>query len=151
MMKNMPTSEPVRVSYIIRTRNRAQCLSTTLDNVREFPALKDELLVMDGGSTDDTAGGILRATEVYDDFPPLNIAVGKGYTIAELAEMIREAVGYGDKIEYDTSKSDGALRKTGDTQKATSVLGWEPRVEIRDGIRRTLDWLADNYDKAILS
>jgi GDP-L-fucose synthase len=100
---------------------------------------------------DDAADGILRATEVYDDFPPLNIAVGKGYTIAQLAEMIREAVGYEGRIEYDTSKSDGALRKTGDTQKATSVLGWEPRVEIRDGIRRTLNWLTDNYDKAIPS
>ena len=100
---------------------------------------------------DDAAEGIIRAAECYDDVEPLNIALGRGYTIAELADMIREIVGYEGQIVYDTTKPDGALRKTGDITKMKAVLEWEPPTPIGEGIRRTLNWLAAHYEEAIQS
>jgi GDP-L-fucose synthase len=97
---------------------------------------------------EDAAEGIIRAAERYDDVEPLNIAVGRGYTIAELAAMIQEIVGYEGRIVYDTTKPDGALRKTGDITKMKAMLDWEPPTPIREGIRRTLDWFVEHYDEA---
>ena len=97
---------------------------------------------------DDAAEGIIRATERYDDVEPLNIAVGRGYTIAELADVIQEIAGYEGRIVYDTTKPDGALRKTGDIIKMKAVLDWEPPTPLEEGIRKTLDWFVDHLEEA---
>lgn len=97
---------------------------------------------------EDAVEGILRATERYDDVEPLNIAVGHGLPISELAALIAQIVGYEGRIVYDTSKPDGALRKTGDITKMKRLLGWEPQLPIREGIKRTLDWFVANYEQA---
>ena len=97
---------------------------------------------------DDAVEGILLAAERYNDVEPLNIAVGQGHTIAELAAMVKDIVGYGGRIVYDTMKSDGALRKTGDITRMKAVLGWEPQTPIEQGIRQTLDWFVEHYDEA---
>ena len=49
------TRSSARVSYIITTRNRASFLDKALENVREFITPEDELIITDGGSTDDGA------------------------------------------------------------------------------------------------
>jgi GDP-L-fucose synthase len=97
----------------------------------------------------DAATGIIRASEKYDDVEPLNIGVGQGKTIAELAAIIQEVVGYEGKIIYDTTKPDGALLKTGDTTRMKDRLEWEPQTEIKEGIAQTLAWFVQNYDVAI--
>jgi GDP-L-fucose synthase len=98
---------------------------------------------------EDAAEGIMRAAERYNDVEPLNIAVGKGSSIAELAALIREIVGYEGKIVYDATKPDGALHKVADITKMKSVLGWEPPTPIQAGIGRTLEWFVAHYDEAI--
>lgn len=97
---------------------------------------------------EDAAEGIVRAAARYTDAAPLNVAVGQGHTIAELAALVREVVGYQGKIVYDTDKPDGALRKTGDITRMKAALDWEPRTPIRDGIRRTLEWFRANREQA---
>jgi GDP-L-fucose synthase len=98
---------------------------------------------------EDAAEGIVRAAERYNDVEPLNIAVGKGSSIAELAAVIQEIVGYEGKIVHDATKPEGALHKVGDITKMKSVLGWEPPTPIQAGIRRTLEWFVAHYDEAI--
>jgi GDP-L-fucose synthase len=98
---------------------------------------------------DDAAEGILRAVEHYNESAPLNIAVGTGHTIQELAAMIKEIVGYPGKIVNDPTKPDGAMRKTGDIRRMKAVLDWEPPTVMRNGILQTLKWLVENYDEAI--
>jgi GDP-L-fucose synthase len=98
---------------------------------------------------EDAAEGIMRAAERYKDVEPLNIAVGKGSSIAELAAIIQEITGYKGKIVYDTTKPDGALHKVGDITKMKKVLDWEPPTPSQDGIRRTLEWFVAHYDEAI--
>lgn len=97
----------------------------------------------------DAAEGILLATEKYSGSEPLNIAVGEGYTIDELANIVKEVVGYKGRITYDPTKPDGALRKIGDITKMKNTLNWTPPTTIRNGIKKTLDWFIKNYDYAI--
>jgi GDP-L-fucose synthase len=75
--------------------------------------------------------------------PPLvNIGWGEDYTIRELAEKVRDAVGYQGRIEWDASKPDGTPRKLLDTTRM-KALGWSPRTTLDAGIRRAYeDFLA---------
>jgi GDP-L-fucose synthase len=98
---------------------------------------------------EDASEGIIRAAETYDDVEPLNIAVGKGCCIAELAAIIRKIIAYEGKIVYDSNKPDGAMHKVGDITKMKKVLQWEPPTSIQDGIRHTLEWLVAHYSEAV--
>mgnify|MGYP001495898676 CR=1 FL=1 len=67
----------------------------------------------------------------------LNVGVGKEITIRELAEKISEKVGFKGKIIWDKSKPDGTPKKLLNSDKIRS-LGWEPLIELNDGIERTI-------------
>jgi len=66
----------------------------------------------------------------------INVGSGSDVAIAEVAEMIRNVVGFKCTIDYDTSKPDGAPRKWMDSQKLKS-LGWKPQYSLLDGLRKT--------------
>ena len=100
--------------------------------------------IREWGYVDDAADGILRAVEKYDDIEIMNIGQGKGYTIKEIAYMIRQAVGWEGDFLLDTSKPDGAPKKVLDVSKMKSVLGWGPPTDILTGIQRTVDWYMRN-------
>lgn len=73
----------------------------------------------------------------------INVGTGLELTIAELAGMIKETVGFGGDIRWDSAKPDGTMRKLCDVSKLHS-LGWRHKVELPDGIRRLYEWyLAD--------
>ena len=67
----------------------------------------------------------------------LNVGVGKEITISELAGKISEKVGFKGKIIWDKSKPDGTPKKLLNSDKIRS-LGWEPLIELNDGIERTI-------------
>ena len=64
----------------------------------------------------------------------INVGFGSDMTIAELAQAIKEGVGYAGKIGFDASILDGSLRKWIDSSKLKK-LGWEPKVDLVSGIR----------------
>jgi len=66
--------------------------------------------------------------------PILNIGTGSDMTIREIAELVMEEVGYQGRIEWDTSKPDGTMRKLLDNTRM-AALGWFPRIPLREGIR----------------
>src|SRR3954470_23608624 len=69
-----------------------------------------------------------------DDAPDLiNVGAGKDISIAELAALVSDVVGYQGKIEYDRSKPDGTPRKLLDVSRMTG-LGWQARIALRDGV-----------------
>jgi len=73
-------------------------------------------------------GQLLRS-----DAPPLvNIGCGEDLSILELAELVRETVGYRGRIALDASKPDGTPRKLLDVARLTA-LGWRPRISLREG------------------
>ncbi|MDF7825403.1 GDP-L-fucose synthase [Pontiellaceae bacterium B12227] len=65
----------------------------------------------------------------------VNVGSGTEITIKELAETVADVVGFEGDIEWDTSRPDGTPRKLMDSSKLRK-LGWEPRVELREGIAR---------------
>lgn len=105
--------------------------------------IRDWLYVKDG------VLGILMAGEKYNKVDPLNIASGVGISIKNLAEAIRDIVGYKGKIVYNTDKPEGALKKTLGIKKMKSELNWVPKTSIEQGIKETLEWFDKNYEYAI--
>lgn len=69
----------------------------------------------------------------------INIGTGQDLRISELASLIAEVVGYEGRLEYDKSKPDGTPRKLLDIRKAR-MLGWQPTIDLRDGIESTYHW-----------
>jgi GDP-L-fucose synthase len=71
-----------------------------------------------------------------EDHPPLlNIGCGEDVTIREVAEMIRNIVGYTGALTFDTSKPDGTMRKVLDVSRMAS-LGWRARTGLEQGLRQ---------------
>jgi len=85
---------------------------------------------------DDLAAACLRLLEVYDDPTPINIGCGEDLTIAALAQLVADTVGFTGGITWDTTRPDGTPRKLLDVAPMRA-LGWEPRVDLANGIRST--------------
>jgi GDP-L-fucose synthase len=88
---------------------------------------------------DDLADACVYLMRNYEGGEPLNVGVGKDISIGELAELIREVVGYEGEIVYDTSKPDGTPRKLLDVSKLHN-LGWRASIPLREGIEQTYSW-----------
>lgn len=73
----------------------------------------------------------------------VNLGTGIDVTIRELAETIKEVVGYQGKLSFDSSKPDGTMRKLQDVSRM-KALGWEAKVALREGIERTYAWFLEN-------
>ena len=82
--------------------------------------------------------------EKYDSSEPVNISTGTATTIRELCETIKEMMDYEGEIFWDTSKPDGQQIKIFSVEKLNS-LGLKCTTSLRDGLRRTIKWFADNY------
>ena len=95
---------------------------------------------------DDLADACVFLLQEYDDPEIINIGVGDDLTIADLADMVRDVVGFDGEIVYDASKPDGTPRKLVDTSKI-NALGWQAKTGLRDGIENTYRWFLDNVEK----
>jgi GDP-L-fucose synthase len=80
----------------------------------------------------------------YNQAGHINIGWGEDVSIKELAETISAEVGYNGDLEFDTSKSDGTPRKLLDTSKINN-LGWKPSIKLQEGIRKTIQEVADKF------
>ncbi|MCH7527350.1 MAG: GDP-L-fucose synthase [Planctomycetes bacterium] len=93
---------------------------------------------------EDAAAAVLRAAEVYDAPDPINIGTSREITIRELASLIAELTGFDGGIEWDPSQPDGQPRRRLDITRAAHFLDWQPGVDLRTGLRRTIDWWSVN-------
>lgn len=92
---------------------------------------------------DDLADACLFLMNHYEGDEIVNIGTGIDVTIAELVELIKEAVGFDGEIIWDRSKPDGTPRKLLDVNRIKD-LGWQAKVTLRDGLERTLDWCKEH-------
>jgi GDP-L-fucose synthase len=88
--------------------------------------------------SDDMADACLFLLEHYDGPSQVNVGTGKDATIAEIAALVADAVGYLGKTEWDTSKPDGTPQKLLDVSKLREA-GWTPKIGLRDGIAATVE------------
>jgi len=82
---------------------------------------------------DDLTDALLFLMDHYSDYGHVNVGTGKDCTIKELAELIKEIIGFKGEIQWDMSKPDGTPRKLLDVRKIKD-LGWIYRTNIRIGI-----------------
>ena len=76
----------------------------------------------------------------------INIGSGKEVTIKELAQLIKETVGFEGEIKLDSSKPDGTMRKLLDVSKI-NALGWKYKIELKDGLKTAYNDFLKNYNK----
>ena len=88
---------------------------------------------------DDLADAVCFLLERYESPEIINVGVGEDLSIAELAEMVSEIVGFSGAIVYDASKPDGTPRKLLDVSRI-AALGWQAKIRLTDGIRETYRW-----------
>ncbi len=92
---------------------------------------------------DDLADACYLLMECYDSGDIINIGCGDDLTIRDLASLVAETVGFTGAIHWDATKPDGTPRKLLDISRLRN-LGWQPRISLGDGIRRTYQWFVEN-------
>jgi GDP-L-fucose synthase len=89
---------------------------------------------------DDAAEGIVRSAEVMTEPVPINLGTNREITIRELVALIADTAGFEGEIRWDASRPDGQPRRCVDTSRAKELLGWEAKVPLQEGLKRTMDW-----------
>jgi GDP-L-fucose synthase len=93
---------------------------------------------------DDLADALVFLIQHYSDESHVNIGTGQDITVAELAGLIKDVVGFDGALRYDPGQPDGAPRKLLDVNMLHK-LGWTSKVGLRDGLERTYRaYLHDN-------
>lgn len=87
---------------------------------------------------DDLAEACVFILNNYNDRLFLNVGFGEDLSILELAQLVKEIVGFNGEIILDQEKPDGTFRKLLDSSRLMN-LGWEPKIHLKDGIMRTYE------------
>lgn len=88
---------------------------------------------------DDLADACVVAMQRYEDPMPINIGTGSDVSIAELAQIVAEVVGYEGAFSFDSHRPDGTPRKLLDIGRIAR-LGWRAGIDLKSGIRNTYRW-----------
>lgn len=94
---------------------------------------------------DDLASASVFVMQNYDGLEFLNVGTGAEVSMSELADIIKEVVGFRGHIEYDTTKPDGMLRRIVDSSKINN-LGWKAETSLKEGIEKTYKWFLENIE-----
>jgi GDP-L-fucose synthase len=92
---------------------------------------------------DDLAEACYICMQKYDESEHLNVGTGEDITIKELVLKVTGVVGFMGNIRWDRTKPNGTPRKVLNVDKI-KALGWEPKVDLREGIEKTYDWYKEN-------
>jgi GDP-L-fucose synthase len=95
---------------------------------------------------DDLAAGCVYLMQHYAQESPINVGWGEDISIAELAQLIADTVGYRGALKFDPTKPDGTPRKLLDTTRLTA-LGWRPGIRLKAGLASTYDWYCSHLQQ----
>ena len=96
---------------------------------------------------DDCAEAIKLALEKDVSPEPINIGTGGEIKIKHLAQTIAEIMGYQGSIYFNSEYPDGQPRRCLDISRAKERLGYEPTVDLYNGLEKTIEWFKDNSEK----
>ena len=88
---------------------------------------------------EDEVRGILALLD-GDEVGPVNIGNPNEFTVRELAELVIEVTGSSSEVVYEPLPVDDPTQRQPDITLARSALGWEPRIQLREGLERTAAW-----------
>ena len=94
---------------------------------------------------DDMADACVFLMENYDGEQHVNIGTGEEVSIRELAETVKEVVGFDGELVFNTEMPDGTPRKLTTVDKLHG-LGWKHKVSLDKGIRLAYNWFLENYN-----
>jgi len=97
---------------------------------------------------DDLVDGILKMMSSDDFVGPVNIGNPNEFTIMELAQKVIELTGSKSRIVRKTLPPDDPTQRQPDISLIRKKLGWEPKVELQDGLSRTIEYLESELSKA---
>ncbi len=87
----------------------------------------------------------IDAKDLYEQgLTHINIGTGEDLSIGELADTIKNIVGFEGEIKYDSTKPDGTPRKLMDVSRLHN-LGWKHKTDLKTGIEKTYKWFLENY------
>ena len=89
---------------------------------------------------DDAARGIILAAEKYNKSDPLNLGSGKEISIKELVNKLLKLTKSNFDIVWETDKPNGQPRRCISIEKARKEIGFEPTIDIDEGLRKTIKW-----------
>ena len=89
---------------------------------------------------EDCAEGIVKAAQSYDKPEPVNIGTGIETPIKDLAEKIKDLIGYKGDILWDSSKPDGQPRRCLDVSRALKEFGFKAKTNFDEGLKKTIGW-----------
>ena len=89
---------------------------------------------------EDAADAIVLATEKYSKPALVNLGSGHEISIRDLVELIRSLTGYAGNLTWDATRPDGQPRRSLDSSRAFSEFGWRAKTNLRDGMRKTIEW-----------
>ncbi|MEA2571436.1 MAG: GDP-L-fucose synthase [Acidobacteriota bacterium] len=123
--------------------------------IRKFVEAKergDESVVLwgDGSPTreflyvEDAADGIVLAAEKYNGVDPVNLGRGEEIAIRDLAEIIKEKVGFAGDIVWDTTQPNGQPRRKLDVSRAEREFGFRAPTDFNTGLAKTIDWYVNS-------
>ncbi len=95
---------------------------------------------------DDCAEAIVLAAERYDKSEPVNLGSGFEISIKELVNKIANYTGFKGRIEWDSSKPDGQMRRCLDVSRAEREFGFRARINFDEGLRQTIEWYKQFVD-----
>jgi UDP-glucose 4-epimerase len=93
----------------------------------------------------DIVDGTIIAAEKISDGTPINLGTGERYKLKDVARMILDIIGFHPRIAFDESKPTGVVNRALDVTRAREVLGWQPRVHLREGLQRTVRWYVSTH------
>ena len=96
---------------------------------------------------EDCAEGIVKAAQSYDKSEPVNIGTGIETPIKDLAEKIKDLIGYKGRIVWDSSKPDGQPRRCLDTTRAKKEFGFKAKTNFNEGLKKTIQWYINSSTK----
>jgi GDP-L-fucose synthase len=98
---------------------------------------------------EDCAEALVLAAQRYDGADPVNVGSGQEISIRDLVEIVNEMVGYSGEVVWDATRPNGQPRRKLDTSRAERSFGFSARTELRDGLRRTIEWYVQRQGTAI--
>jgi UDP-glucuronate decarboxylase len=85
----------------------------------------------------DLVDGLMRLMN-GDQIGPINLGNPDEYTILELAQMVQERINPGAEIQFRTLPQDDPQRRRPDITRAKTLLGWQPKIRVQDGLDKTI-------------
>lgn len=96
---------------------------------------------------EDFTRGLMQAIEKYPVPDPINIGTDEEIKIKSLIKLLLKLSSKNQKVFFDTSKPAGQPRRNCDTRKAKEKIGFEAKVNLKEGLKKTIDWYCNEFRK----